>query len=174
PLVARVFAALAPHSAEVLIATGSTPRDYPVGARVVLDAAPDAGPLGGLVAGLTAARTPWLLVAACDLAYLTPAALVPLLAADTGDADAVVALDGEGWAQPVCALYHTRIATVAADHLAAGQFALYRLLDRLTVVGVPLDADALRNANTPADLGARSLATPSPAARATPDSAPTP
>lgn len=153
-LVARVHAALAPHASEVLIATGRAARAYPVPARVVLDAAPEAGPLGGLVAGLARARTPWLLVAACDLAGLTAGTLTPLLAAASDDrADAVVAVDPDGRRQPVCALYHVaRVAPVAAAHLSAGRLALHALLDTLAVAEVPLDPAALRNVNTPGDL----------------------
>lgn len=153
PLVALVYAAIAPHACEVLIATGATARTYPVPARVVLDAAPESGPLGGLVAALAAARTPWLLVAACDLAGLTAPALAPLLAAPDTPADVLVATDADGRRQPVCALY--RVATVAphaAAHLASGCLALHVLLDVLDVREVPLDPAALRNANTPGDL----------------------
>ncbi len=153
PLVARVYDALAPHCAEVLIATGATPRAYPVPARVVLDAVPEAGPLAGLLAGLAAARTPWLLVAACDLAGLTPAALASLLRGAAPDVDAVVAVDADGRRQPVCALYRAEaVAPVAAMHLAAGRRALHALLDALTVCEVALDPVALRNANTSEDL----------------------
>jgi molybdenum cofactor guanylyltransferase len=154
PLVARVYDALAPHCMGVLVATGPTLRTYPVPARPVLDVVPDAGPLAGLAAGLAASRTAWLLVAACDLAYLTADALTPLLDAATADADAVVALDGEGRPQPVCALYHTRIAPTVAAHLREGRRALFALLDRLTVTAVALPADSLRNANTPDQLAA--------------------
>jgi molybdenum cofactor guanylyltransferase len=154
PLVARVYDALALHCAGVLIATGATARAYPVPARVVMDAAPEAGPLGGLAAGLAQAQTPWLLVAACDLAGLTADALVPLLDAATAEADAVVGVDAAGRASPVCALY--RVATVrpvATAHLAAGRRALHALLDALpAVMYVTLAPGVLANVNTPADL----------------------
>jgi molybdopterin-guanine dinucleotide biosynthesis protein A len=144
PLVVGVHAALAPHTAEVLIATGPAPRRYPVPARVV----------AGLAAGLEAARTPWVLAAACDLAGLTADALRPLLAAaDDGAPDAVVALDGEGRRQPVCTLYRRApVLPLTTAHLAARRLALHALLDRLAVQEVPLDPAALRNVNAPGDL----------------------
>jgi molybdopterin-guanine dinucleotide biosynthesis protein A len=154
PLVVGVHAALAPHTAEVLIATGPAPRRYPVPARVVCDGVPDGGPLAGLAAGLEAARTPWVLAAACDLAGLTADALRPLLAAaDDGAPDAVVALDGEGRRQPVCTLYRRApVLPLTTAHLAARRLALHALLDRLAVQEVPLDPAALRNVNAPGDL----------------------
>lgn len=152
PFVRLAYDALAAHAATVLVATGPTARAYPVPARVVLDAVSDGGPLAGLAAGLAAARTPWLLAVAVDLPALTVGALAPLLAADATGADVVVALDGDGRRQPVCALW--RVATVrpvAEAHLASGNLALFALLDGLTVREVALAAGALHNANAPAD-----------------------
>ena len=154
PFVALVHASLAAHAGSVLIATGAEPRAYPVAARVVTDAVADGGPLAGLVAGLEAAATPWVLSAAVDLPYLTPAALRPLLAAASDGADVLVALDADGRRQPTCALWRTRtVAPVARQSLADGRLALHGLLDRLTVREVPLEGGALHNVNAPGDLG---------------------
>ena len=71
PFVQCVCEALTPWVAETLVATGPSRRDYPVAARVVVDAVPDGGPLAGLAAGLAAACTPWLLAIAVDLPYVT-------------------------------------------------------------------------------------------------------
>lgn len=154
PFVALVHAALAAHAGTMLIATGAEARRYPVPARIVLDGRPDAGPLAGLAAGLAAAETPWLLAAAVDLPYLTPAALRPLLTLSTDGADVIVALDADGRRQPTCALW--RVATVAPavrGRLAADDLALSFLLDRLAVREEPVEGGALRNVNRPDDLG---------------------
>ncbi len=152
PFVRLVHDALAAHAAEVIVATGPTARVYPVPARPVLDRVADGGPLAGLAAGLAAARTPWLLAVAVDLPALTADALAPLLAADAAavDADVVVALDGDGRRQPVCALWRVdAVRPVAEAHLAWGRLALFALLGALRVAEVALDAGALRNVNAP-------------------------
>ncbi|WP_420455786.1 molybdenum cofactor guanylyltransferase [Rubrivirga sp.] len=154
PFVALVHAALAAHAREVLVATGTEPRAYPVAARVVLDPVAGGGPLAGLAAGLADAETPWLLSAAVDLPYLTPAALRPLLAAPADGADVLVATDPGGGRQPTCALWRTRtVEPVVAEHVAAGRLALRDLLDRLAVREVRVEGGALHNVNAPGDLG---------------------
>lgn len=153
PFVALVHAAVSAWAGRTLLATGAEPRRYPVPAEVVLDPVPDAGPLSGLAAGLAAAETPWLLAAAVDLPYLTPAALRPLLDADADGADVVVALDGDGCRHPACALWRVRtVAPVAREHLGAGRLALHALLDRLDVREASVEGGALRNVNRPGDL----------------------
>lgn len=146
-----VYDALAPHCSEVLIATGPTPRHYPVTARTVLDSIPDGGPLAGLAAGLAEAQTPWLLAVAVDFPFLTPDALAPLLARST-DADVVVALDGEGRRQPVCALWRCEtVRPVVEARLARRQLALFGVLDELVVQDIELVSGALRNVNASGD-----------------------
>lgn len=151
--VEHVARALRPHVAELLVATGSTPRCYPVDARVVLDPVPDGGPLAGLAAGLEAATTPWLLAAAVDLPYLTHETLAPLTAAASAPVDVVIGREGNARLQPVCALW--RVATVAPivrEHLACRRRALHALLDRLVVHDVALPPELLRNVNDPEDV----------------------
>ncbi len=154
PFVALVHAAVSAHAETMLIATGAEPRAYPVPARVVLDARADAGPLGGLVAGLEAAETPWLLAAAVDLPYLTPGALRPLVQAPADDVDVLVAIGADGHRQPTCALWRVRTAARAArGHLTADRLALRDLLGALAVREVPVEGGALHNVNRPEDLG---------------------
>ena len=153
PFVALVGAAVSAWAGRTLLATGPEPRRYPVPAEIVLDGVENGGPLAGLAAGLAATETPWLLAAAVDLPYLTPAALRPLLDADADGADVVVALDSDGRRQPTCALWRVRtVAPVAAEQVGAGRLALHALLDRLVVRGVPVEGGALQNVNRPGDL----------------------
>lgn len=154
PMIVRAHAALDPLCQTVLVATGERPRAYPVAARVVTDAVPDAGPLAGLSAGLAAAEAPWLLALACDLPFVTAAALRPLLDAAADGVDAAVAVDAAGRRHPTCALYRVAsVRGVADEQLAQRALALRALLDRLRVREVALGAVALRNVNAPTDLG---------------------
>lgn len=151
PFVQIAHEVLAPHCAEVLISTGPMQRAYPVPARGVLDPIPDGGPLAGLAAGLEEAQTPWLLAVAVDLPHLTPDALPPLLASST-KADAVVAVDGAGRRQPVCALWRCEtVRSIVEARLVRRQLAMFGLLDALAVEEVKLAPGVLRNVNTPGD-----------------------
>ena len=152
PFVQIAYDALAPHCAEVLIATGSTSRAYPVPARTVLDSIPDGGPLAGLAAGLAVSPSPWLLAVAVDLPHLTPDALVPLLTHAT-DTDAVVALDADGHRQPVCALWRcATVRPIVETRIQSRQLALFGLMDALVIQEVPLPPGTLRNVNASEDL----------------------
>lgn len=151
-MIARVYAALAPLCAEVVVSVSAEGTAYPIPARFVADRTPDAGPLGGLDAGLDATAMPWMLAVACDLPFLTTAALRLLVDARSDDVDAVVAVAPDGRMQPLCACYHRRVHSVVDVRLAAGDLAMHALLDRLTLQTVALPAEALRNVNTPRDL----------------------
>jgi len=81
----------------------------------VTDAEEGAGPLAGIVAGLSAIQTPVALVVACDMPFIAPE-LLRFLASSIGDgvSAAVPVLDGQ--AQPLC-------SAVRADALEALQAA---------------------------------------------------
>lgn len=72
--------------------------------ETVLDIYPQWGALGGLHAALTACRSDWAIVIACDLPFVT-AELFRRLAALREDHDAVVPLQQDGRPQPLAALY---------------------------------------------------------------------
>lgn len=155
PMVARVYTAVAGVANPVLIGLRSRPTGpLPIPAQVVLDRYAGAGPLAGLHAGLLAAPAPWLLAVACDLPFITQDALLLLLRHCTPGTRAVVAEDGAGRLQPLCACYHTSILPVVEDRLSRGKYALHGLLDGLHphLRTVPLAGGVLRNVNRPSDL----------------------
>lgn len=153
PMIHRVYDVLAEVAGTVLLSTGSdvVVTDLPV--RVVEDLVPGAGPLAGMQAGLRVVETPWLLVVACDLPFLTTAALQQLIAERAPDVDAVVAATPAGRAQPLCAVYRCTIRPQVDAALESGRFAVHALLDRLPHVRyVTLPEAVLRNVNRPSDL----------------------
>ncbi len=156
PMIARVLEAAAAVAAEVRISVGQEGAPLPEPARRVrrvIDHYRDAGPLAGLHAGLHAATTPWLLVVACDLPFLTADVLRILLASRAPEADAVVARAPDGRLHPLCACYHARTLPVAEAQLQAGRLAMHAFLDRLQKLRlVDLPEQPLRNINTPSDL----------------------
>jgi len=77
-----------------------------LGLPLVADDWPDCGPLGGIATVLRVSRTPWNLILACDLPYLTKPWLDFLIErALKSKADAVVPRSERG-AEPLCAMYH--------------------------------------------------------------------
>lgn len=135
-------------------------------ATVVYDERPGAGPLGGICAGLGAARHERVLVIACDLPLLSPAVLGALLAISiTAEADLTVPRRADGTLEMLHAVYCRSVRSVARQRLSAGRLKLAGLADDLVAHGgrvryvaeaelLPLDP-GLRtffNLNTPADL----------------------
>ena len=157
PMLRRVYEtarALTPHVLLSVRADGDFYFDLvPPEVPRLLDPVPEAGPLAGLVAGLRAARTPWLLALACDLPFLNEATLRRLLAACPSAVDAVVPVTSDGRRQPLCALYRVdAVRPVAESRLAAGRYALQALLDQLSIAMLAVPDVPLHNVNTPDDL----------------------
>lgn len=130
--------------------------------RTAVDAFPGRGPLGGIYTGLTAARTDWSLVVACDLPLLSPPLLQHLAGLRHGvDAIAPV-IDGRP--EPTHALYSRRCRPAIAARIRAGQLKAADLFDDIAVRYVDetemrrfdLDLRSFFNINRPADL-ARAL-----------------
>jgi molybdopterin-guanine dinucleotide biosynthesis protein A len=161
PLIDHVLARLAPQAGELMISANRHASDYATRGHRVLADASDAfdGPLAGILAGLRAARTPWLAVAPCD-APLLPDDLVERLArAVTPEhAGAVVRRrrgTDEPRIEPVCCL----LATALADDLQAYLDAGGRKVGAWVATHAaavdfdrPGDADAFANFNTLAAL----------------------
>ena len=139
--------------------------------RTAVDAFPGCGPLGGIYTGLTAARTEWSLVAACDLPFLS----VPLLRymARLRDGVDIVAPVINGRPEATHALYSRRCRPAIAARLQAGRLKTADLFGDVTVRYVDeteirrFDPELLSffNINRPADLArALELAQHTPAA----------
>lgn len=155
-LLARQAALLQSVGCSELLLAAPVVRDYSLpGARRIDDAAPDCGPLGGLVAGLTAAAHPRLLVLAVDLPRVETQLLRRLLAAATPHIGAVP-LDPQGRPEPLCAVYPTARTGLFRDALTANRLALRPLLGQGLadgwLSGFETEPGLLANWNSPADL----------------------
>jgi len=127
--------------------------------EIVEDLVPGAGAAGGLYTALEAARSPFVLVLACDLPFVSAGFLRYLASlADPGH-DAVVPRSADGW-QPLCAVYARHVASDLRSRIGAGRL---KLLDALAAWRVrevgPQEIDAagggehlFLNVNTPGDL----------------------
>ena len=154
---------------EVLVVLND-PAAWPdLPARLVPDAFPGAGPLGGLASGLRAMAAGDALLLACDLPLLQPALLAALRDAPL-EADALVPLRPEGRAgprnaraaEPLLARYCRACLPAAESCLACGERRMIALLEGLRVAWLPPEAwrrhdpdgVSFLNINRPEDLAA--------------------
>ena len=158
-IIDRQLAALSAVADDIRIVGHDPARYAGLGVRVIPDAIPDAGPLGGIYSALLDARHDRVLIVACDLPFVTVALLARLVEESRAatDADAVVPRSGRGL-EPLCAIYTTRCAAAARDRIGEGRLQAAGLLDAVRTrilepdALAPYDEGALfENVNTPHD-----------------------
>lgn len=139
------------HGLPILV---SSPRDI-AGHVTVRDTIADGGPLAGIAAGLTAARTTWLLVLAGDMPYITAAVVERLLARTAENIDAV-GVRLAGLLEPlVCVLRVSVFLPLVQARLERGDFKASRILTEGEIRVAWLDEHErgpFFNVNVPADL----------------------
>ena len=160
----RQVAVLAPRVDEIIV---SSPRDI-AGYRCVRDARDGVGPLAGIAAGLAACRTPWLLVIAGDMPYVSGELIDQMIAARDherapGDAASAgvrdidcVGIRIDSLPEPLLSILHVSVLPIVERRIAAGQFKASGLLtdEDLRVHWLAgIDRDLVRNMNAPEDLG---------------------
>ncbi|PNY80925.1 molybdenum cofactor guanylyltransferase [Deinococcus koreensis] len=123
------------------------------GWTTIPDTRPGQGPLAGLEAALTHAPDGWVAFAGVDMPGLTPGYWGALAGARTDGAQAVLALDSDGRAQPLAALYHTDLLGHVTALLDSGERRLNLAAPEGQTVRVPgLAAGFFRNVNRVGDL----------------------
>lgn len=153
-LFARTLAMLRSLFPRVLIA-GDRPDLVQPDLPCVADIYPGSA-LGGIHGGLSAARTDWIFVVPCDLAFPDPE-LVRFILGHRDGYDIVLPRTPDGL-EPVFALYHQNCLPAMEEMLARGDYRIYDFYDQVRVCY--LDAAtlpvgwqrALLNLNTPEDL----------------------
>lgn len=122
--------------------------------RVVTDRVRDAGPLGGIEAGLDVASGVSTAIVACDMPFTDPALLDRQFERATS-VEAVVPEGRDGELQPLQAVYETGpMQDAVAGHLPDGG-SVHQVLETLDVDVVPagsIPERTLHNVNTRADL----------------------
>jgi molybdopterin-guanine dinucleotide biosynthesis protein A len=76
-----------------------------------------------------------------------------LLLAHRGRLDLDVVMARSDRAEPLCALWWPSAVHLLERRFAAGERAIHRAIDGLRLVEVAVSAGAVRNVNTPTDLG---------------------
>jgi molybdopterin-guanine dinucleotide biosynthesis protein A len=84
---------------------------------VVFDLVEGRGPLGGIHAALSYARTPWIFVLACDYPFVPPELLKLLGGFVSDDFGAVAPEQSDGRLQPLCAFYRTEVTRPVVEKI---------------------------------------------------------
>ena len=118
------------------------------GTRFVPDVYPHRGPLSGIHACLSAARTEQVLFLSVDVPLVPAETLAALLQAHTGG---VTLLEHAGKWEPLLGVYDASLAPLAAQILQTERTAVRRLLEQCAVHMVPYTGDdrLLMNCNDP-------------------------
>ena len=157
PLIKRVADVLAQVADEVIV-VANEPRYASLGLRVVKDRYPNGGVLGGIATGVGVAAHDTVLVAACDMPFLSPGVWRRLLG-HAGEADVVIPRIG-GEYETLHALYTRACLPHMARALAEDRLRVIAFFDQVRVLAI--DEPELRavdpalrsftNVNTPEEL----------------------
>lgn len=160
PLIVWVLERLAEVCAERLIVANDHSLYAPLGVPVVPDRFPGVGVLGGLHAGLAAARHDLILAVGCDMPFLNPDLLRAFIAWAEG-CDVVALRRGEQ-VETLHAAYRRTCLEPMEEAIRSGQRRIISFFPQVRVRYVapedvfPLDPDlrSFRNANTPEEWAA--------------------
>jgi len=157
PLIKRVADVLAEVADEVIV-VANDPKYESLGLRVVRDHWPQGGALGGIATGVGAATHDTVLVAACDMPFLSVDVWRVLLA-HAGEADVVIPRIG-GEFETLHALYTKACAPHMARSIAENRLRVIAFFDAVKVLAIE-EAElrtvdptlrAFTNVNTPEEL----------------------
>lgn len=121
--------------------------------KQIPDIYPGIGPIAGLHALLSRFPDHWCLLLGCDIPRINPQTIATLTDRLT-TGNPIIACSIDSRLQPCCALYHPSILPRIQQAIAAGEYALHRLIESIPHTTVPTDAAAqasLDNINTPQD-----------------------
>ncbi len=152
PMAVRVANSLRSGGCSTVVAVGGDRQELgPLGLVVVSDAVAGIGPIGGLLAALQhGAERGAVVTMSCDVPRLTGEAVRSLLAALAPGVDVAVAFTDRR--QPVCAAWRPGLSAVVGEAVEGGERRIWKVLEGLAVVEVPIDPRVLANMNTPSDL----------------------
>ena len=157
-LLGHAIARLRAVTAEVRILCGPAPRYLDRGVPIVTDEVKDAGPLAGVVSGLSATAGHPGLFLAVDLPHV-PASLLARLVELSEGWDAAVPVSPRG-PEPLCALYGPACLAPMRRRMAAGELGMTAFWPDVRVRRPAADELArhgdpdvvFRNLNAPGDL----------------------
>jgi molybdenum cofactor guanylyltransferase len=155
PLAVEALRALAEAGASTLLLScaGDVPSLPSAPTHTVVhDVRTDLGPLAGLEALLSACKTDWLLLVACDMPSLEVESLRTVIGRALAGAQQAVVPTTEGRLQPLHAAYHRRCLPIVRAALDAGRLRATELARELQAELLPMNEKSFRNVNTPDEL----------------------
>jgi molybdopterin-guanine dinucleotide biosynthesis protein A len=157
----RAFELAGRHVARVFVSVRASQTDEPTRAQrpMIVDSVAGDGPTVGIRSALAAYPEAAWLVLACDLPFLSDAALSQLLRErDAARVATAYRSAHDGLPEPLCAIWEPAAATALAAYQAGGGHCPRKFLIRHAAhLLEPLDRRALDNVNTPEEY-ARALA----------------
>ncbi len=126
------------------------------------------GPIIGIYTALLAATTNRIAVLACDLPLVTSEVFLKLADARWRNFDAVVPIQHDGFAQPLCAIYQRdRCLTVVENAISRSSCSIMNLLSLLNTNfveayefnNVPYSINTFLNVNTPEEFQSAAIVT---------------
>jgi len=175
-LAERALQVMRGVSERQLLLSGSTERYPQFGVEQLTDALPDAGPLGGLLAALEAATTPWVALLGCDQPGVGRGTYRALLAHAVREDAELCLLESEHGLEPTIGVYRSALAGRVRACLEAGQRRMNSIHASARVATLAFDAGPPQlalNVNTPEDFRRATELVHEPAAAAEKQSAET-
>jgi molybdopterin-guanine dinucleotide biosynthesis protein A len=132
---------------------GPAHRYAHLGIPILSDSVVSRGPLSGVYTALNSTSADWNLIVACDMPGLSAEFLGSLLDfAESRGKDCLAPVTARGL-EPLCSVYHARVAPLAARALHANLLKMQDFVRSLDFAEWPVpDPAMLRNVNTPQDL----------------------
>lgn len=158
----RVFELASRHVARVFVSVRADQTADPERARhpMIVDSVPGEGPIAGIRSAFAAHPGVAWLVLACDLPFLSDAALTQLLRERDADGLATAYRSThDGLPEPLCAVWEPAAAAALASHQNEGGRCPRKFMMRHPVrLLEPADRRALDNVNTPEEYAQASAA----------------
>jgi molybdopterin-guanine dinucleotide biosynthesis protein A len=132
-IVDRQLAVLRQVADPIFVVSNDPDRFADLDLRVVPDAIPDAGALGGIYAAIVASPRPRTMVVACDMPFLSVMLLQRL--ARESSADLVIPRSERGY-EPLCAAWSARAAPVLRRRIESGLLTVAAAVEDLQVEAV--------------------------------------
>ena len=159
PLTLWVNEALAPLVTISWLITNQPLAHQSFGLPLLTDLRPFQGPAGGLLTALFYARTPWVLAAAVDNPFLSPALLAALAARASRTSRPAVVCRSPWGLEPFPGVYSIRLLPALQDFLQADrrptrflEICQPQILSETEVLALDPEGRSFFNLNTPRDL----------------------
>ncbi len=152
PLFQHAWDLLQPHCQETFLSvSGSMDTVYPPSYARIVDAVPDAGPLGAIHTAMIQQPADRWMVLAADMPLVHQRALSHL-SRHAASAEVTLFADPSGIWQPLCASYSSQVLPKFTTALQSENLSMRSLLSNCDVQVLPWHEDIFLNINTPEDL----------------------